>query len=132
MKLLLKILVVVILLFRLAQCAPASQNKNAQIKFEVHEYDFGELEQNSKASCTFAFSNPGATPLVIQSVKTSCGCTVPQWPTKPIKPGKSGEIEIDYDTSHSEMFSKTITVFYNGAYSPILLTIKGNVKSKTP
>ncbi len=127
MKLLLKISVLVIIVFALTQCAPATQNKNAQIKFEASEYDFGELELNSKASCTFTFSNPGEDPLLIQNVKTSCGCTVPQWPTKPIKPGKSGEIEINYDISYPGVFNKTITVFYNGENSPTTLTIKGSV-----
>jgi hypothetical protein len=75
------------------------------------------------------FSNTGDTPLVIQNVKTSCGCTVPEWPQKPVNPGNSGEIKINYDTSHPGMFNKTITVFYNGQESPQVLNIKGKVAS---
>jgi hypothetical protein len=73
------------------------------------------------------FSNTGDTPLVIQNVKTSCGCTVPEWPKNPLKSGKSSEISINYDTTHPGMFNKTITVFYNGENSPIVLSIKGKV-----
>lgn len=127
MKLLVRIPVLVVLLFGLTQCSPTSLSKNAQIKFEKYEHDFRELELNSKATYSFTFSNPGETPLVIQNVKTSCGCTVPQWTTKPIKPGKSGKVKIDYDTSHPGIFSKTITVYYNGKYSPETLIIKGTI-----
>ena len=127
MKLLLKIFRIAIILFGITQCTSTYQDKNAQIKFEIKEYDFGEIEQNSEARCSFIFTNSGKTPLIVQNFKTSCGCTVPQWSTKPIKPRKNGEIEINYDTSHPGMFSKTITVFYNGENSPITLTIKGKV-----
>ncbi|MFV0266549.1 MAG: DUF1573 domain-containing protein [Draconibacterium sp.] len=67
-------------------------NNNATIVFENTVHDFGELELNGNGSCSFVFSNPGNAPLLIQQVKTSCGCTVPEWPARPIKPG-SGEIK---------------------------------------
>lgn len=127
MKLLLKIFRIAIILFGITQCTSTYQDKNAQIKFEIKEYDFGEVEQNSEARCSFIFTNSGKTPLIVQNVKTSCGCTVPQWPTKPLNPHKREEIEIHYDTSYPGIFNKTITVFYNGQNSPETLTIKGHV-----
>jgi len=45
-----------------------------------------------------------------------------------VKPGKSGEIQITYDTSQLGFFNKTITVFYNGKDSPQTLTIKGRMR----
>lgn len=109
-------------------CTPRQQKNNAEITFATTEYDFGELEYKEKGNCSFQFNNPGKVPLVIHEVKTSCGCTVPEWPREPIKAGKSGDIRINYDTSHPGVFSKTITIFYNGEKSPETLTIKGNVK----
>ena len=108
-------------------CGITAVKNNAEIKFEVTEIDFGELQFKSDAKASFSFTNPGSTPLTIQHVKTSCGCTVPHWPTKPIKPGKSGEIKINYDTSQPGMFQKTITVFFNGKNSPETLIIKGRI-----
>ena len=127
MKSRVNIFLISLIAFCFFQCNSVTENKTAQIKFEATEYDFGELELNADGNCSFDFSNSGETPLVIQNVKTSCGCTVPQWPKKPIKPGKSGTVEIIYDTSHPGMFSKTVTVFYNGQDSPLSLTIKGSV-----
>jgi len=86
------------------------------------------LELNESANCTFKFSNPGNTPLIVYNVKTSCGCTVPEWTKVPVKPGKSGEIRITYETSQPGFFNKTITVFYNGKDSPQTLTIKGRMR----
>ena len=111
-----------------ASCVLKETKNDAEIKFEMTTHHFGELEYKGEANCTFKFTNPGENPLLIQHVKTSCGCTVPEWPKKPIKTGGSGEIFISYDTSHPGVFVKTITVFYNGEESPQILTTKGNVK----
>jgi hypothetical protein len=84
---------------------------------------FGELN----GYCSFELSNAGESSLIIQNVKISYGSTVSPWTQKPIKSGKNGEIEISYDTSHPGIFSKTITVFYNGQDSSETLTINGCV-----
>jgi hypothetical protein len=111
----------------LVSCKLNTVSNNATITFKNSEYDFGQLELNGNGNYSFVFNNTGDTPLNIQDVKTSCGCTVPQWPSKPIKPGRSSEIKINYDTKHPGRFHKTITVYYNGKDSPITLTIKGSV-----
>lgn len=108
-------------------CSTATIKNNATIAFENNEFDFGELKMNSNADCKFVFQNPGETPLLIQNVETTCGCAEPEWSSKPIKPGKIGEIKITYDTSHPGIFNKTITVFYNGKDSPQKLVIKGRI-----
>lgn len=108
-------------------CETKIAKNDSKIQFASTEYNFGELIFKGEGSCNFTFSNSGETPLLIQNVKTSCGCTVPEWPKKPIKPGENGKIEIEYDTTHPGMFQKTITVFYNGKNSPETLTIKGRV-----
>ena len=65
---------------------------------------------------------------VRQQVETSCGCGVPKWTRKPIKPNKSGEIEVTYDAKYPGKFHKTITVFANTDDSPVQLTISGEVE----
>ncbi len=109
-------------------CDSAVVKNSAEVRFDVSEIDFGKLTFDSDATCSFKFTNKGNTSLIIQHVKTTCGCTVPRWPKKPVKPGGVGKIEIKFDTSHPGIFYKTITVFYNGKDSPQTLTIKGSVK----
>ncbi|MFW5803968.1 MAG: DUF1573 domain-containing protein [bacterium] len=69
-------------------------SNNAILQFSNIEHNFNDLELNESANCTFKFSNPGNTPLVVNNVKTSCGCIVPEWTKEPVKPGRSGEIRI--------------------------------------
>ena len=67
----------------------ATEAKEAEIKFEKTSHNFGTFsESNSKVTCTFKFTNIGDNLLVIHQAIASCGCTVPQYPKEPIKPGE--------------------------------------------
>lgn len=104
----------------------------AKIKFqeEVHNFDTIIIDSNSY-SCQFHFTNTGTAPLIITDVITSCGCTAAEWPTKPIKPGSKGAIEVKYNASETGSFVKTILVKSNDTTNPKkALQIKGFVKEK--
>ena len=119
-----------LLLLQLAiiSCQTRMQNNSAKISFDINEYNMGDLELNENTHCNFNFLNSGNSPLIIQNVKTSCGCTIPKYSMKPIKPGDKGSIEIRYDTSLPGAFNKTIKVYFNGNNSPVELKIKGRVE----
>ena len=71
----------------------------AEITFEKTSYNFGSFSESSpKVTCKFKFKNTGDGPLVIHQAIASCGCTVPQYPKEPIKPGESGEVTVTYDS----------------------------------
>lgn len=112
----------------LISCLTRIQNNNAKISFDITEYNMGDMKLNEDTHYNFNFLNAGTSPLIIQNVKTSCGCTIPKYSTKPIKPGDKGSIEIRYDTSFPGFFNKTIKVYFNGKNSPVELKIKGRVK----
>ena len=63
----------------------------AQIKFELEAYNFGDINQGEKVEKTFNFTNTGNMPLVLNNVLSTCGCTAPEWPKDPLKPGSQGE-----------------------------------------
>ncbi len=104
-----------------------SNGNLSSLLFIKELHDFGEIPANKNATAIFNFSNSGERPLVISEVKTSCGCTVPEYPKDIIKSGKSGQIKVIYDAKYPGRFKKTITLFYNGKDSPKTLTIKGEV-----
>jgi hypothetical protein len=104
--------------------------KNDSIIFEKIVHDYGTIMQGSDGNCTFNFTNKGKGPLILNNVKTSCGCTVPEWPSAPIPPGKTGIIKVKYDTNRLGAFSKTITVSSNAKNSLVTITIKGNIINK--
>ncbi len=108
--------------------AENAQDPNAPVfEFETDVIDYGKIALNADGVRVFKFKNVGKSPLIINHIKSSCGCTVPKKPTEPILPGKSGEIEVKYATNRAGGFSKSITVKSNASEPVKILRIKGIV-----
>lgn len=101
--------------------------QNDSIIFEKVNHDYGTIKKGSDGSSTFTFTNKGQKPLILSTVRASCGCTVPEWPRQPIAPGEKAEIKVKYNTNIAGNFSKTITVVSNAANSPVILRVRGRV-----
>jgi hypothetical protein len=99
---------------------------NAQeFKFESELINYGKITQGSEGKRVFEFTNVGDAPLIISEIKSTCGCTVPSKPEKPIMPGENGKIEVSYDTKRLGGFSKAITIYSNAKQERKMLKIKG-------
>ena len=84
------------------------------IEFEDPEYDFGEISLGSSVEFSFKFKNTGEYPLIIQSVKAACGCTVlKNWPKEAIMPGESGEIPIVFTAKFPGDQKKYVSIIAN-------------------
>jgi len=79
--------------------APPADGKYPAIKFEQEEHDFGQINQGDNVSHIFKFKNTGEADLIISKAKGSCGCTVPEYPKEPIKPGATGEIKVSFNSA---------------------------------
>jgi hypothetical protein len=111
---------------------PNLSTDTAKINFREYEHDFGKVTEGEKVACIFSFENTGNGPLVISSVTTTCGCTVPKYETKPIEPGSTGMIEVVFNSSgYSGRQTKTITVRSNASKSIVLLKITGEIITST-
>jgi Protein of unknown function (DUF1573) len=95
---------------------------------DPQEHDFGDLRQSSTVSVTFSFKNTTETPIVLQTVRTTCGCTAAEWTQAPIAPGEKGVVKIEYDADKSGAFRKKIRVFFDQQRKPEILWIQGNVE----
>lgn len=104
-----------------------AQEKIAKIEFKDTTIDYGTIEKGSNGVRTFEFTNTGEAPLIISKVSSSCGCTIPKKPDGPIMPGKTGVIEVKYDTNRVNPIRKTITVMSNADTPTVALKIKGLV-----
>ncbi|MCL7754985.1 DUF1573 domain-containing protein [Polaribacter sp. Z022] len=101
---------------------------NAQeFKFEKETINYGKVEKSSNGERVFVFTNVGDKPLIIKNIQSTCGCTVPEKPEKPIMPGKKGEIKVSYNTKIVGGFSKTITIFSNAKTPRKMIRIRGVV-----
>ena len=104
-----------------------SQEKLAEISFKETIIDYGIIENGEDGKRTFEFKNTGNSPLIFTRIMSSCGCTIPKKPEKPILPGETGEIQVSYDTKRTGIFQKAITVRSNAKTANIILRIKGEV-----
>lgn len=106
-------------------------NKIARLQFEQAEYDFGSVDEGIPVERRFKFVNTGKVPLIISDARSSCGCTVPEWPKEPVPPGGTGEIKATFDTNgRPGNQQKTITVLANTIPNETKVVLKGVVKAK--
>ena len=112
----------------------AKENKTAKgdaaIEFVEVKHDFGTVNENGgPVSTEFRFTNTGDAPLLIINATASCGCTRPEFPKKPIAPGKSDKIKVTYlPQGRPGEFNKTITVKSNAKKKgKVTLKINGYV-----
>jgi len=104
-----------------------SQEKKAEISFEKTIINYGVIDKGSDGVREFIFTNTGDAPLVISNVKSSCGCTIPKKPEKPILPGESDKIQVKYDTQRVGLIRKSISVKSNASNPSVILKITGEV-----
>jgi len=104
------------------------EEPKTEITFTSLEHNYGSIEYDANGTCEFEFTNTGKIALVLVDVKASCGCTAPEWSKEPIKPGDKGKIIVKYNTKNVGPFQKTVRVLSNATVSPVILTIKGEVK----
>ena len=108
-------------------------SQSSKILFENSEHNFGDInEKDGKVSHKFSFKNDGDQPLLILSVKPSCGCTTPNWSKNPIKPGDEGFIIAEYNPKgRPGVFRKSLNVVTNQSIidkpNNIYIYIKGKV-----
>ncbi len=94
-------------------------------------YDFGKVVDGEKVTYNYRFKNTGAKPLIISSATASCGCTVPEKPEEPIKPGETGILKVVFNTQgRVGPTHKTITVITNAYPAFPILQLTGEVVKK--
>jgi hypothetical protein len=115
----------------ISNSASASGGENdelPQIKFDEESFDFGRITQGERVSHSFSFTNTGKSNLIISGASGSCGCTVPEWPQEPIKPGEKGKIDVIFNSEgKSGLQEKTITVVTNCEPATRVLRIKTEI-----
>lgn len=109
-------------------CVSRVADRQTQIMISTTDINLGKLKYNKPIQTEIRIENSGANPLLIFNVKSSCGCTIPQWTKEPIKPNEFGIVNITYDSKLPGKFNKSIIIFYNGCNSPDTISIHGEVE----
>ncbi len=109
-----------------------SSAKFPKFKLMKNVIDFGNVAEGKVVDAKIAFKNEGNGVLEIRDIKTSCGCTAALASSKSLKPGESGTIRIELDTSNREgLLTRTITVYSNDVNNPNqVITLTVNIEKK--
>jgi hypothetical protein len=88
----------------------------------------GELVKGKEVEAKFVLRNDGQQPLLIEHIRTSCGCTIPEWESTPIAPGSTYELLVKWEPGRRGHATQRLKVFYLGIRKPSLLSISGKVR----
>ena len=80
---------------------PAGRAGGPRIAVEPSSFDFGKALPNKTLQKEFSIRNFGDADLTIDSVTTSCGCTVAEGYGKVVKPGASTHLQVSLQTRTS-------------------------------
>jgi hypothetical protein len=112
--------------------ATTANAANAPVmKFEKESHDFGKIKTGDKVNYDYKFTNTGKSPLIITEAHATCGCTIPEWPKTPVKPGESGVIKVTFNSAgKSGLQDKQITVTGNTVPAQTMVHLIGEVLPK--
>ena len=74
-------------------------NNPAEMTFADSTFDFGTIKEGEKVKHIFKFTNTSKNDLFIAKGYGTCGCTVPEYPKDPIKPGESNIITVQFNSA---------------------------------
>jgi hypothetical protein len=106
---------------------PAKVKKGPSVDWDPNTWNLGEIPQHVPASRKFIVTNTGDSPLIIEGVFPSCGCTKFEISGGPILPGMKGFVTLIFDANMPGVFDKSATVKTNASEVKDVLIIKGKV-----
>ena len=101
--------------------------ESAVFNWTTTTFNFGKIKVGVPVSHEFTFTNTGTVPLIITSVKASCGCTVTSYSKDPIQSASEGFVKATFNAASKGQFTKTVTIQANTEEGSVQLTIKGEV-----
>ena len=114
-----------------ANKTPAVAEAPTTVQIIDSVFDFGKVTDGEIVEFSYRFKNTGSLPLVISNATASCGCTVPEKPEAPIKPGETGYIKVKFNSAgRVGVAHKTVTVTSNASPAFPELLLKGEVLAK--
>lgn len=110
-----------------ASPATGPQTPSGPLVCDAPVYDFGERDNFTRVNHVFQLKNAGTSPLVIDRVLTTCGCTVANLTQKILAPGETVPLEVAVSfEGRKGAFEKHVYVLSGGdTKQKTRLTMKG-------
>lgn len=90
--------------------------------------EFGLIAPDKLLSHRFLLKSVGTDTLYIDSIQSSCGCTVPTLLERILAPGSEAELEVVFDPSGQRGFvSRRVLLFLRGREEPYELTLQAEI-----
>ncbi|MDP4282974.1 MAG: DUF1573 domain-containing protein [Bacteroidota bacterium] len=116
--------------YKLGTNMPGNFNDTTSVQMIDSIYDFGRVPEGEKVVYNYHFRNTGKNSLIIASATASCGCTVPEKPEEPIKPGETGVLKVVFNSQgRAGKVNKEINVVSNAYPQFPVLQLTGEVIS---
>ncbi len=100
-----------------------------RIETEQPIFDFGDVQQGEAVVHTFIFKNVGDAILIIDRVKSTCGCTGVLLSEKEIPPGRSGTVRATFNSGkfRGDVEKRILLYSNNMGGELVTFTVKGTV-----
>ena len=86
------------------------------------EHDFGTIKQDITVTENIIFKNLGTSELLIEKVRTSCGCTETRVNKEKIKPKEEGILEISFNSgNYNGKITRSIYIYTNDPKNKIVI-----------
>lgn len=89
--------------------------------------DCGQTVYQSPATAEFEVRNRGNRPVRIVDVRTSCGCTVVDYPKTEIPAEGKFTVRVTYDAQTLGRYDKIVDIYADGSERPLMLRMRGRV-----
>ena len=120
-------------IIRMPVSANDSTDTSSLAKFYFDEtiFNFDTIYEGDIVEHVFSFKNIGKTSLLINDVRSPCGCTVPIWPKEAIPPGGENEVVVKFNSQGKPgKQTKAVTLFANTYPNKTMLRVYGIVIPK--
>ena len=111
---------------------PVSANERTTVQWLPDTLFFGEVYEGAILLDSFMVTNTGAYPYVIRQIKASCDCTVLRLPERPVMPGETAAIRVEFDSAGKAGPTRPGIVIYDNSKpnSRNILYLDGYVKPR--
>ncbi|MBK8722993.1 MAG: DUF1573 domain-containing protein [Saprospiraceae bacterium] len=101
------------------------------VEWDMKEHDFAKIIEGKTYVALFKVTNTGESPYQISNVRSSCDCTITNYPKSKINPGEEATLVVEFNSiGKLGMINQGIVVYDNTENKRSILYLKGEVVQK--
>lgn len=89
-------------------------------------FHLGNVSRGIELQVNVPYQNTGKIPILIDNIRTPCGCAIPSWNRDPILPMMNDTITIFFMPKSKGIMNKTLKVYFKEIKKPYSITLTAN------